>query len=197
MLRMEQVYVIRHKVLRKGQSVRQVARELGVSRNTIGKYLRQPEPVRERRARTRPVWERVKPRLDELLAEWEPRTTAKQRLTGTRLQRQLAAERYAIGTTLIGVAAAALRKGPHGLRQPGPFSLCTLSWDACRRIHYGTGGDETQPANPGGQTAEVALATRTHTARCGGIDCGEKSHYVAVPRERDPQPVREFRTLHP
>src|ERR1700687_6163317 len=29
----------------------------------------------------------------------------------------------------------------------------------------------------------------------GGIDCGEKSRYVAVPRERDPQPVREFRTF--
>jgi transposase len=101
MLRMEQVHVIRHKVLREGQSVRQVARELGVSRNTIGKYLREAEPVRERRTRTRPVWERVKPRLDELLAEWEPRTTAKQRLTGTRLQRQLAAEGHAIGTTLI------------------------------------------------------------------------------------------------
>jgi transposase len=28
-----------------------------------------------------------------------------------------------------------------------------------------------------------------------GIDCGEKSHYVAVPRERDTQPVREFRTF--
>jgi len=88
---MEQVHVIRHKVLREGQSVRQVARELGVSRNTIGKYLRQAEPVRTRRARARPAWERVKPRLDELVAEWEPRTTAKQRLTGTRLQRQLAA----------------------------------------------------------------------------------------------------------
>jgi transposase len=28
-----------------------------------------------------------------------------------------------------------------------------------------------------------------------GIDCGEKSHFIAVPRERDPQPVREFRTF--
>jgi len=101
MLRMEQVHVIRHKVLREGQSTRQVARELGVSRSTIGKYLREAEPIRTRRARARPVWERVKPRLDELLAEWEPRTTAKQRLTGTRLQRQLAAEGHAIGTTLI------------------------------------------------------------------------------------------------
>jgi transposase len=28
-----------------------------------------------------------------------------------------------------------------------------------------------------------------------GIDCGERSHFVAVPVERDPQPVREFRTF--
>ena len=52
-------------------------------------------------ARARPVWERVQPRLDELLAEWEPRTTAKQRLTGMRLHRQLAEEGYQVGLTLI------------------------------------------------------------------------------------------------
>jgi transposase len=28
-----------------------------------------------------------------------------------------------------------------------------------------------------------------------GIDCGEKSHFVAVPPDRDAQPVREFRTF--
>jgi len=28
-----------------------------------------------------------------------------------------------------------------------------------------------------------------------GIDCGERSHFVAVPVERDPEPVREFRTF--
>jgi transposase len=28
-----------------------------------------------------------------------------------------------------------------------------------------------------------------------GIDCGERSHFVAVPPDRDPQPVREFRTF--
>jgi transposase len=28
-----------------------------------------------------------------------------------------------------------------------------------------------------------------------GIDCGEKSHFAAVPPDRDPQPVREFRTF--
>jgi transposase len=101
MLRMDQVHVIRHKVLREGQSVRQVARELGVSRNTISKYLEQAEPERRPRQRARPIWERVQPRLDELLAEWEPRTTAKQRLTGSLLQHQLRAEGYRIGTTLV------------------------------------------------------------------------------------------------
>ena len=28
-----------------------------------------------------------------------------------------------------------------------------------------------------------------------GIDCGQNSHFVAVPPERDLQPVREFRTF--
>ena len=28
-----------------------------------------------------------------------------------------------------------------------------------------------------------------------GIDCGQRSHFVAVPPERDPEPVREFRTF--
>src|SRR6266567_2968767 len=53
MLRMDQVHVVRHKVLVEEQSVRRVARELGLSRNTINKYLRQSEPVRTGRARER------------------------------------------------------------------------------------------------------------------------------------------------
>jgi transposase len=28
-----------------------------------------------------------------------------------------------------------------------------------------------------------------------GIDCGQNSHFVAVPSDRAPQPVREFRTF--
>jgi transposase len=28
-----------------------------------------------------------------------------------------------------------------------------------------------------------------------GIDCGEKSHWVALARDRDAQPVRELRTF--
>ena len=91
MLKMDQVHVLRHKVLSEGQSIRRVARELGLSRNTVAKYLDKPEPVRgPRRQRARPVWEAVKARLWELVAEWEPRTTAKQRITGMRLAEGLA-----------------------------------------------------------------------------------------------------------
>ena len=88
MLKMDQVHVLRHKVLKEGQSIRRVARELGLSRNTVTKYLGLPEPVRSSRHRGRPVLEAVTPRLEELIAEWEPRTTAKQRITAMRLHRR-------------------------------------------------------------------------------------------------------------
>ena len=40
---MDQVHVIRHKVLpRRGKSVRSVAKELGVSRNTVGQVPQEP-----------------------------------------------------------------------------------------------------------------------------------------------------------
>jgi transposase len=102
MLRMDQVHVIRHKVLRDGASIRRVAHELGISRNMVSKYLEQSAPVRRTyRRRERPVWARVQPRLEELLAEWELRTTAKQRLTGVRLHRALREEGYQICLTMI------------------------------------------------------------------------------------------------
>ena len=88
MRRMDQVHVIRHKVLVEGQSIRWVARDMGVSRNTVRKYLRASEPVRvEKKPRPRPVQEETGPRLDELPEEWGPRMTAEQRITGRRLHR--------------------------------------------------------------------------------------------------------------
>jgi DNA-binding transcriptional MocR family regulator len=67
MLWMDQVHVIRHKVLREGTSIRQVARELGLSRNTVSKYLEQSVPVHRtyRRRRKRPVWGRAHSRMSE------------------------------------------------------------------------------------------------------------------------------------
>lgn len=102
MLRMDQVHVIRHKVLRERLSVRAVARQMGLSRNTVAKYLQVPEPHRHgRRPRPRPVLERVAPHIEELLQEWRGRTTAKQRLTGARLHRQLVEEGYQVGITTV------------------------------------------------------------------------------------------------
>jgi transposase len=43
---------------------------------------------------------------------------------------------------------------------------------------------------------DLVAAAQAHSA-AAGIDCGAKSHYVAVPVDRDPQPVREFSTLTP
>ena len=71
MLRMDQVHVVRHKVLVEGRSQRAVARELGLARVTVRKYLDQAGPARapELATRPRPLWEAVAPRVEALLAE--------------------------------------------------------------------------------------------------------------------------------
>jgi transposase len=102
MLRMDQVHVIRHKVLVEGQSIRSVARQMGVARNTIKKYVKMPEPVRvARQKKPAPVKDMVTPRIDQILQEWRHRTTHKQRITGTRIHCQLVEEGYQVGITTV------------------------------------------------------------------------------------------------
>src|SRR3712207_2277243 len=104
MLRMDQVHVIRHnKVLLEGKSIRSVAKEMGVSRNTVAKYLKNPEPRRTvaRKQKRAPVMEMIAPRIEEILSEWTERTTAKQRITGARVHRQLVEEGYEVGITTV------------------------------------------------------------------------------------------------
>ncbi|MCA1604211.1 MAG: IS21 family transposase [Acidobacteria bacterium] len=99
---MDKVYLIRHKVQVEGKSIRQVARELGLSRPTVKKYLAVSEPKRvESDLRPTPVKDQVAPRIDHLLDEWRTRTTPKQRITGTRLHRQLREEGYEVGITTV------------------------------------------------------------------------------------------------
>ncbi|MBV8341330.1 MAG: IS21 family transposase [Gammaproteobacteria bacterium] len=104
---MDQVHVVRHKVLVEGQSIRRVAREMGVSRNTVRRYLERPAPVRvETAPRARPVLGRVGPRLDALLAESPHWTGGKQRLTATRLHAMLVTEGFTVGITTVKEAVA-------------------------------------------------------------------------------------------
>jgi transposase len=99
---MDQVHVIRHKVLVEGQSIRSVAKEMTISRNTVSKYLKLSEPKRiVSRPKPSPVTETVAPRIEELLEEWSGRTTPKQRITGTRIHRQLVEEGYQVGITTV------------------------------------------------------------------------------------------------
>jgi transposase len=70
----DQVHVIRHKVLLEGKSVRLVAKEMSVSRNTVAKYLKHPEPKRKAARKRAPVTEMVAPRIEEILSEWRGRT---------------------------------------------------------------------------------------------------------------------------
>jgi len=99
---MDQAYVIRHKVLVEKISVRRVARELGVSRNTVRRYVEGARPgVRATVERPSLVKERVWPRLEQLLAEAPRWTGGKQRLTAARLHQLLLAESHAVSGRVV------------------------------------------------------------------------------------------------
>jgi transposase len=102
MLSRQTVHIIRHTVLVEGVRVQHVARQLGLSRTTVYTYLKVPEPRRvERTPRRHPVLDAASSRIDALLAEWQSRTTAKQRVTAARVHRQLLAEGYSISARSV------------------------------------------------------------------------------------------------
>jgi predicted transcriptional regulator len=68
--RMDQVHVVRHKVLVEGRTQRAVARELGLSRTTVGKYVGQAGPGSEGggQASAAAGWDAVAERVGEAIA---------------------------------------------------------------------------------------------------------------------------------
>lgn len=103
MLRMDWVHVIRHKHFLEGKSIRRVAREMGISRNTVKKYvLGDGEPQRrESTPRVSPVRDEVAKRVEAILEAWSGRTTEKQRITATRVHRQLVEDGHEVGITTV------------------------------------------------------------------------------------------------
>jgi DNA-binding transcriptional regulator LsrR (DeoR family) len=59
---MDLVHVVRHKVLVEGRTQRAIARELGLARVTVRKYVDEAAPTRkaETSPRPRPVWDAVR-----------------------------------------------------------------------------------------------------------------------------------------
>lgn len=99
---MDQAFVIRHKVLVEGLSTRRVAREMGISRNTVRRYVGGAEPaVRKETARKCSKLEQVLPRLEVLLAAAPSFTGGKQKLTGARAHQLLREEGIDVGVTLV------------------------------------------------------------------------------------------------
>ena len=104
---MDQIHVIRHKVLAAGVSIRRVARDMGVARNTVRRYLGGADPeVREACVRSRPALDKARKRLDEILDSSSAWTRGKQRLTAARVFEMLRADKIEVGETLVKVVRA-------------------------------------------------------------------------------------------
>jgi transposase len=100
---MEEVYVVRHRHLVEGVPIRRLAREMGVSKNTIKRYLRgAPAGVgKPRGIAGAPVLDAVGPRVEALLEDSKNWTAGKQRLTAARLHAMLRSEGVVVGYTTV------------------------------------------------------------------------------------------------
>ncbi len=88
---MDQVYVVRHKVMVEGLSLRRVAREMGISRVTVKRYVSGGVTRGERKPAERPqvVLDRVRSKLDKILEDSKEWTQGKQQLTAARVWKLL------------------------------------------------------------------------------------------------------------
>lgn len=100
---MEEVYVVRHRVLVEGVPIRRVAREMGISRNTVRRYLHgaQAGVGRPRGIKGRPVHDAIRARAEAILGDAPRWTGGKQRLTAARLHQLLVSEGETVSYTVV------------------------------------------------------------------------------------------------
>lgn len=108
---MDQVHVVRHKHYHEGHSVRRIAREVGINRRTVKKYINQSEPIRkEQGVRPQPVMTSAGPQIEAVLEEWASRIGGKHRLTSVRLHKELVARGLRIGERTVRLYLAERRR---------------------------------------------------------------------------------------
>lgn len=100
---MEEAYVVRHKVLVEGVPIRRVAREMGIARNTVKRYVAGAPPGvgKPRGRRGKPAHDAVVVRAEQILGEAPRWTSGKQRLTAARLHALLCGEGFVVGETVV------------------------------------------------------------------------------------------------
>jgi transposase len=111
MLKMDLIHVIRHKHYQEGLSQRQIARDIGCSRNTVKKYLGQSEPrYNRKKRRAAPIREIARNKILRILDEWEGKTTEKQRVTGSLLYEELLSRNVEVGVSTVRDIYAEIRR---------------------------------------------------------------------------------------
>jgi transposase len=118
---MELVSVIRHKVLAEGVPIRDVARQLGLSRNTIRRYVRAkvvPVPKPRSPPREAPARAQVAEVATAIWASRRTFTAGKQRLTATRLWELLREDGHDVSARTVRRLVASFRNAEREVTVP-------------------------------------------------------------------------------
>jgi len=118
---MDIVGVIRHKVLTEGVPMREVSRQLGLSRNTIRRYARAKEVSVKRAApvaRTAPVRDIVQKDAEQIWNDRRSFTAGKQRLTAQRLSELLRDRGHEVSDRTVRRIVEGLRRAEREVTVP-------------------------------------------------------------------------------